>query len=322
MTKQSRRERDEEYLRDFADRIIAHIKKGTAPWQKPWRAGHVFLPRNAASKKRYSGSNSVDLLETAISRGYEDPRWGTVNQINARGGQVRKGERGSKVVFSGMVRVPEKDDSGRPVKDKEGKQKYKYIGGRRWRQYTVFNVEQTKNTKLWSLDEVMVPEWQAHRRAEIVMERQHCEVAIRHKLGDRAVYFLRKDEVVLPIRRQFPIAHDYYLTALHELAHATGHKKRLNRKTLYQGTFGSPSYAREELRAEIGAMMTGEVVGIGHKPQDGAAYVKSWVKVLEDDPWEIRLAASDAQRIMDYLTERPRVRGALDQEQVRPAPPT
>ena len=112
---------------------------------------------------------------------------------------------------------------------------------------------------------------------------------------------------MLPERDQFPTQNGYYKTALHECGHATGHPDRLNRETLKEGIangFGSPEYAREELRAEISAMMTGERVGVGHDPQRGAAYVENWVKVLEKDPHEIHRAARDAQKMTDHLMER------------------
>ena len=98
---------------------------------------------------------------------------------------------------------------------------------------------------------------------------------------------------------QFPSANHYYQTALHELGHSTGHPERMNRETLTQGIsegFGSPAYAKEELRAEISAMMTGERVGVGHDPSRGAAYVEGWIAALEEDPREIRRAAAARRR--------------------------
>ena len=322
MAKRSWRERDEEYARQVADRIIAQIEKGTAPWQKPWRPGETFLPRNASTGKTYRGGNALYLSATALERGYQDPRWATFKQINDLGGHVRKGEKGTQVVFADRHRVPVKDDAGKPVKDDQGRQQYEETGRTFTRRYTVFNVEQTKDLKLPPLGQTREPEWQAHRRAEIVIDKSGVDV--REQQGDRAYYSPRNDEVVLPERGQFPTAGDYYRTALHELGHATGHKDRLDRETLQQGTkdgFGSPAYAREELRAEISSMMTGERIGIGHEPHHGTAYVASWVKALQDDPGEIRRAASDAQRMADYLTDRPRVREALEREQSRPEPP-
>ena len=140
--------------------------------------------------------------------------------------------------------------------------------------------------------------------------------------GDRAYYSLKDDRVVLPERSEFPSQDAYTHTALHELGHATGHQSRLYRMTIVDhGGFGSESYAREELRAEIGAMMLGEQLGVGHEPRHGTAYVSSWIKALENDPKEIRAAAVDAQRISDWLLARARDRSLGDEraEPERPA---
>ena len=156
------------------------------------------------------------------------------------------------------------------------------------------------------------PLWKAHQQAERVLE--DGGVQVRHVAGDRAHYHLKRDEIVLPERGQFPSANHYYQTALHELGHSTGHPERMNRETLVQGIkggFGSPDYAKEELRAEISAMMTGERVGVGHDPSRGAAYVESWIQALEEDPREIRRAAADAQKISDFVLERHREREAV-----------
>ena len=129
-------------------------------------------------------------------------------------------------------------------------------------------------------------------------------------------YSPTKDKIVLPDPSQFASRNGYYQTALHEAGHSTGHHDRMNRDTLKEGMaagFGSPEYAREELRAEISAMMTGEQVGVGHDPQRGAAYVENWVAVLEKDPHEIRRAAGEAQQMTNYLMDR-----AITQEREHP----
>ena len=125
------------------------------------------------------------------------------------------------------------------------------------------------------------------------------------------------DLIVLPERSQFASQSAYTHTALHELGHATGHPSRLNRATLnnHDG-FGSEAYAREELRAEIAAMMTGEKLGVGHEPRHSTAYVSSWIKALENDPRKIRAAAVDAQKMSDWLLARERDR-AIEEEQPR-----
>ena len=144
-------------------------------------------------------------------------------------------------------------------------------------------------------------------------------VPVRHVAGDRANYHMKRDEIVLPERGQFPLADHYNQTALHELGHSTGHKDRMNRETLIEGIgngFGAPAYAREELRAEISAMMTGERVGVGHDPSRGAAYIEGWIQALEEDPREIRPAAADAQRISDFVLAR-----HIERETAREAEP-
>ena len=122
---------------------------------------------------------------------------------------------------------------------------------------------------------------------------------------------------MLPERSQFPSQDAYTHTALHELRHATGHPSRLNRLTLVEhGGFGTEAYAREELTAEIAAMMIAEQLGVGHELRRGGAYVGWWIKALENNPKEIRVAAVDAQRISDWLISRER-EWSLGEEQAK-----
>ena len=138
-------------------------------------------------------------------------------------------------------------------------------------------------------------------------------IRVDHVADDRACYNFFENRVVLPERSRFPSQSAYAHTAVHELGHATGHPSRLNRPTFVnRGGFGSETYAREELRAEIAAMMTGERLGVGHEPRHGTAYVSSWITVLENEPKEMRAAAVDAQRISDWLIARDRERTVAD----------
>lgn len=296
-----------DYHREFAGKLIDQIKAGTAPFQKPWKPGERSLPENLTTGNLYRGGNSLYLSVAGMDRGYSDNRWATYRQIAAAGGHVKKGERGTKVLFFSTQKVEQaKDEQGRPKLTDSGEPVYErretdrpYV-----RMYTVFNAEQTAG-----LPErppaSPEPDWKAHEHAEAIIEASGVDV--RHQAGDRAYYNVRNDQVVLPEPGQFPSAGTYYQTALHELGHATGHPDRLNRDTLGK-KFGSPDYAREELRAEIAAMMTGEKIGLGHTPQNGADYIAGWVKALEDDPREIYRAASDAERISRYLIEPARDR--------------
>ena len=171
---------------------------------------------------------------------------------------------------------------------------------------------------LWSGIRGSLPE--GHERAEALI--RSSGVRVDHVAGDRAYYSLKDDRVVLPDRSQFESQSAYTHTALHELGHATGHPDRLNRPTLVNhGGFGSEACAREELRAEIAAMMTGERLGVGHEPRHGTTYVSSWIKALENDPKEIRAAAVDEHRISDWLIARERERSVADEKAAHAPPP-
>ena len=304
-------ERTERYHKEFAAQLIEQIKKGTAPWQKPWKPGERIAPRNLAGDRPYSGSNTVRLMAVAADKGYSDSRWATYGQIQAAGGQIRKGEGGTRILsFKSHRRVAVKDEKGQPVKDKKGEQVYRHEKLARpfTRIYTVFNVEQARGIKP-EPKPAPAKAWEAHKRAEDVIKASG--VPVKHVQGDRAYYSLGSDRVVLPEKVQFPSADHYYQTALHELGHASGHPDRLNRDTLQQGLeagFGSESYAREELRAEISAMMTGDRLGTGHDPSRGSGLRFELGRSVGQEPSGDRQCASaEAQRMSNYLI-RPRPR--------------
>ena len=284
-------QRGEDYAKKVSGEVIEQIKAGVAPWQKPWKPGENCTPENFSTGQKYTGGNSLYLMSRGIRDGRGDNRWGTYNQIKAAGGQIRKGERGTRIlIYKRVDRKAEKDEQGKTVKDKDGKTIF--TEERRkipvCKQYTVFNVEQADGLELKPRQAQARPEWKTHDEAERVI--QASGPTVQHVAGDRAYYRMAEDKVVLPEPGQFPTRNGYYQTALHECGHSTGHPDRMNRDTLKEGMekgFGSAEYAREELRAEISAMMTGERVGVGHDPQRGAAYVENWVAVLEKDPYEI-----------------------------------
>ena len=296
----------DDYHQAFAGKLKEQIAQGVAPWQKPWTPGERRLPKNIQTDKAYRGGNSVYLSVTQTAKGYSDHRWATYKQIKEMGGQVRKGEKATHVLFYKFDDEREKTRVGapdQPASSPEGKAEKEHTRPPMVRCYAVFNVEQADDLKLERTgdDRDKEPEWKAHQTAERVIQESGIHVA--HVRGDRAFYNLQTDTVTLPEREQFASANGYYQTALHELGHATGHPARMDRDTLTAGAghFGSTEYAREELRAEMSAMMTGERVGVGHDGSRGAAYVKGWLKAIDDDPKEIYKAAADAQKISDYL---------------------
>ena len=316
------RTRTEDYYKQFADDIITQIERGTAPWQKHWKPGENRMPENFTTGARYQGGNALQLIVKRTQRAYNDNRWGTYKQIKEAGGQVRKGERGTTVlVYKPPQHADRKEAApGEVAADKPKNPDAEKTTRPMWRRYTVFNVEQADGLALPERG-APAPEWEALKNVENVIEANG--VAIREVNGDRAYYNMAGDEIVLPERSQFKNAEGYYQTVLHEVGHSTGHPDRMNRESLQQGIkdgFGSEAYAREELRAEISAMMSSDRLGVAYEPQHATAYVKGWVEVLKDDPKEIYKAAAEASRISDYVCEAPERQRAQPIEKDRDTP--
>ncbi|PTQ87294.1 zincin-like metallopeptidase domain-containing protein [Nitrosomonas ureae] len=278
-----------------AENLIEQLKKGVAPWQKPWKPGDLLaaLPVNPTTGKRYRGINSLNLM----SRAYTDSRWLTYKQAINIGAQVRKGEKSTLVQYWKFTDERIKtDDNNNPVLNSEGNPIKEQVRLERPRVFyaAVFNAQQMDN--LPELD-IKAPDWDPLERAEHILQASNA--VIRHGEADRAFYRSSTDSIHLPHKHQFPTPDRYYATALHELGHWTGHELRLNRDLAHP--FGSEGYAKEELRAEIASMLLSGELGIGHDPGQHVAYVSSWIKALQEDPTEIFRAAADAEKIQDYV---------------------
>ncbi len=300
-------ERTEDHYRQVADELARRLEEGTAPWTQSWKPGDNPLPRNALTGKPYRGGNSVWLASVAQMRGYDDCRWGTFKQALELGGHVRKGERGTTVVYwQWETRRIKRDAAGRPQLDKDGQPAYERRKLERPRAYpwTVFNAAQCDGLPEREATAARQAGWDPVAAAERVLSGSRAE--IEHNSQDRAYYNLGSDRIHLPFREQFPDASSYYNTALHELGHWSGHPDRLDRETLLRGIREGPSsaeYAREELRAEIAAMISADRLELARQPERHAAYVGHWIKNLREDPRELYRAAQDAQGISDYVLE-------------------
>ncbi len=227
-------ERTEDYHRQVAEALIAQIEKGTAPWTQAWGPGERALPANVKTGQAYRGGNSVWLASTAERRGYADHRWGTFKQVKELGGQVRRGEKGSQILFWQFeTRRVARDAQGLPALDKGGQPVYetRALPAPRVYPYTVFNADQcdglprpeAPRTKVWA------------RIEETERVLRESGASIEHSEENRAFYDLRRDRIVLPFRERFGSAPGYYQAALHELGHWTGHPSRLDRETLTKG---------------------------------------------------------------------------------------
>ncbi len=279
------------HAQNIADLLITQIEAGTAPWQKPWDAEKSVRPHNALTQNAYKGGNALYLQALQTLNGYEDPRWMTYKQAQSVGAQVRKGEKSSTIVhykFEETKKEKQPDGSVIEVTEK--------LDRPRAFEAKVFNAEQIDGLEPYQAPELT---WQPNEKAEALLAASNA--IIKHDEIDEAYYSPSKDEIHLPSKTAFPDETKYYGTALHELGHWTGHSDRLDRDL--SGRFGSESYAKEELRAEIASMLIAQDTGVPNEPHNNAAYVKSWVKVLKDDPAEIARAARDAELISKYVMD-------------------
>ena len=278
-----------------AENLIRQLEQGTAPWQRPWEPGASgsLLPFNPITGKRYKGINALLLMAHERC----DQRWMTYKQAESLGYQVRKGEKGTGIQYWKFTEEQfKKDDQGKAIRDHEGNSVKVTIKLERPRVFyaTVFNAEQIDGMPAL---EKKVQTWDAIERAEALLAASGA--VIHYNMGGRAYYRPSSDTIHLPVKGQFQSAAKFYATALHELGHWSGAASRLNRDLSHP--FGSEGYAKEELRAEIASMILGDELGIGHDPGQHAAYVSSWIKVLQDEPLEVFRAAADAERIQDYV---------------------
>ena len=263
--------KSEDHYTRVAEQLIEKLKEGTAPWQQPWDAGgYGSRPMNPTTGKPYRGGNMLYLM----MQGHGDPRWMTYRQAQSVGAQVRKGEKGTPIIYWKFEeeRTVHGED-GKPVRDTDGnavKEKVQLERPRSFISY-VFNADQIEG-----LEPLLTPEkpqgWADVTRAEKLLEASGAKIVNRKQAG--AFYRPGEDAIYLPLKAQFSDEVGYYSTALHELGHWTGHETRLNRES---GPFGSISYAKEELRAEIGSMMLSAELGIGVSVDSHAAYVQSWI---------------------------------------------
>lgn len=262
------------------DQILKQLESGVAPWRKPWT---MRPPKNLISERYYRGIN-VFLL---ASSGYGSPYWLTYKQATERGGHVRKGEHGTKVVFWKIGTREVEDADGDTVERKSILLRY----------YTVFNVEQCEGIESPNLAPAVNPIEECER----IVARMPNPPAVEQDA--RAWYRPANDTVGIPSRNAFHSAEAYYATLFHELTHSTGHPKRLGREGIEKlNTFGSESYSKEELIAEMGAAMLCGVAGIEQRTlSNSAAYLQAWIDALKSDSRLVVSAASQAQKAADYI---------------------
>jgi len=266
---------------EVTDRILAEMQQGKLPWVQPWSGrGSNAMPRNAITKRAYSGANVVLLWLSP----YASQDWITYKQAQELGGNVKKGEKGTHIIYASQVKG----------KDKETQEDKSFF---MLKSYTVFNIEQCEGIDLNAQPVASINQDQRDRGCDAFMASTGAD--IRHGEG-RAYYRQAGDYIMLPPYEMFKSGVGYYETALHELVHWTGAEARCNRQ--FGKRFGDRAYAAEELVAELGAAFMCAEFGYDAMTQH-AAYIQNWIELLKDDPKAFITAASKASQAVEYLRE-------------------
>lgn len=273
----------------ITDQILASLREGVRPWAPRWTrsAGPISRPLRHTGEA-YRGINILLLWAKAVERQFTSPHWMTFRQAAELGAHVRKGERGTMVVYANAITKADVDASGAEVE-----RRIAFL-----KSYTVFNRDQ--------IDDLPA---RFHEAAPIVDERERIikadrffaatGIRVEHG-GDEACYVPATDHVEMPFFSAFRDAEAYYATLGHEAVHATGHPARVGRDLSTR--YGDDAYAREELVAELGAAFLCADLGISAGPRaDHASYLDHWLTILGNDSRFIVSAAAQAQRACDWL---------------------
>ena len=300
----------------FTALMIEKIQNLKTGWNKPWVSMAQGCPRNLAGRY-YNGGNLFMLLLLTEYKRYKTPIFLTYKQAQDEQINVKKGEKSFPVYFWYLYAIPKdrKDGKGMPYEQyarlsDEQKKAYKLLPLLRY--YSVFNIDQTdmpeKNPERYArlLEQAAgMPQTDGTTCAEVDhmvdAGKWYCRIEVLE--SDSAFYRPSADIIVCPLKTQFPKGADYYSTLLHEVAHSTGHPSRLNRDM--SGFFGSPSYAREELIAEMTAALCGIRFGLATTPQqENAAYLASWLRGLNEKPEYLFDILIDANKAATMIADR------------------
>ena len=269
--------------------IVAAIEAGAGEWRMPWHhdGAAVTRPENVSSRKRYRGVNVLALWFAAQAHGFAHGLWGTYRQWLALGAQVRMGERGTTVVLWKQA-TSRTDDEHEDADD---------AGRRRMfaRAFTVFNVAQVDGYEPEPV--TMLPENKRFSNVDAFIDALKIPIVVG---AYDAHYRIDLDQIFMPAYSAFASASAHAGTLIHEAAHATGAKHRLDRN--FQERFRRDWLAIEEATAELTASFVLADLSVAHHPRpDHAAYVASWLRILKDDPRAIFTAASKAQQAADWM---------------------
>lgn len=285
--------------------FVEALNQDRIPWQACWQTP---TPENGVTGRKYQNTNAIYLSHMASVHKYMDNRWCTFNQIKEKGWHLQKGAKGHPIEYWAYYDKEQKKmlswtDARRIYREDPDYAKENFL--LRSKTFIVFNAQQIDG----------IPERTAQKGTNINEIRQQRDTLLQN-MGVRLLegfsdpsYSPVADVIYLPREKDFHDVYSYACTFLHEAGHATGHPSRLNRDM--SGGFGSESYAKEELRAEIASAFTAQALGLHltnrqleHHMNLHKSYIQSWAAVIQNNPEELFRAIKDAEKISDYLIEK------------------
>lgn len=279
-------------LEKIVNEMIQSMEENpSGEWIKSWTVGNG-LAKNFITKKSYRGFNSFYLPFIMNKRGYKAPYFLTFKQVKDKGGQVNKGAKSIPVFFYKMLNITdtfEDDKTGETVSQNK---KIPML-----REYKVFNIEDTNlDYELPNTEEV------TNNFKDLIIDNFIEDTGANISYGgDKACFIPSLDVINMPELKQFNNSANFYSTLFHELTHWTGSAKRLKRDM--GGSFGSESYAFEELIAELGSAFLCSYFGVDIETCQHPEYLNSWLKALKEKPSLLWKASSQSQAAFDYLIE-------------------
>ena len=300
MTKEKKRsavERVEAQRAAVVQKVLADMKRDGLRWSEPYLPS--LTPHNPVTGTVYQGGNRLHLGFIGMVRGFTDNRWCTFKQVQDAGWRLRKGAKSALIErWKSFARMEENEETG----EKEVTGTYLRLVG----YWNVFNASEIEG-----IPDEPVPQHKSDRTASIaqdLIDSSRCPVIESPGYLRMAAYSPLSDRILIAPRDTFRSDESFTRTLLHEMTHSTGHPTALNRSC--NTVFGSPEYAKEELVAELGSLFMSADLGIQSADMEGefyeshVAYLKSWIKALENDPDYLFKAASQADRASSYLKER------------------
>jgi antirestriction protein ArdC len=283
----------------ITDFVIEQLEKGEIVWQTGWNT--LGLPKNMATGHQYKGWNIFFLNFITMYYGYKTSYFITYKQAMDLKGTIRRGQKGHTVLWWATL-----EDRTKTTKVNGEEQ---YLMYRVPKCHTVFNIDQTYGIEFPNVEEIFRSHSGKIHACDRIIENMPARPVIEHR-GDKAYYNKTTDCITLPAVEMFHSDEAYYKTLFHELAHSTGHAKRLNRKELVESDgFGKELYSKEELTAELTAAFLCAISGIGQQTIiNSTAYIQGWLSALKNDKRLILKASSQAQAAADYIrNEQPEI---------------